>query len=64
MTRKKGVYFKWNEKACQSAFEVGGRSPTEIKSRQGEKNVSIEIADRDGFVCNGAERGLFDRVHD
>ena len=43
MTRKKGVYFKWNEKACQSAFEVGGRSPTEIKSRQGEKMYQLKL---------------------
>ena len=64
ISRKKGVYFKCNEKACQSAFGVGGRSPTETKSRQGEKNVPIEIAGSDGCVCNGDERWQFDGVQD
>jgi len=43
ISRKKGVHFKCNKKACQSAFGVGGRSPTETKSRQGEKMYQLKL---------------------
>ncbi len=41
--QKKGAYFKGNEKECQSAFGVGGRSPTETKFRQGEKMYQFKL---------------------
>jgi len=41
MCWKKGTHFQYARELCQSASVAGGRSLAEIKSMQGEKNVSI-----------------------